>query len=225
MGVLTIAEIIEQGTELAGVTYDDTDTKPLAWLKQWLRSVALGWPWAETSEVVNAQLAAYAHELTLGIGGTVAPTRHITRMTFPIKIVYGDDYLPRDINQGPIIDAIGSLGSVADGTPDKASYVRTTPGAIKLSFNRKPTAAINLQISIQFDPSINYLTSDIPWYMNDDTMIHAIAHKTAEYHEGKDASVTRAFSEALSIMLRNDKLKFGNTEDFDLKLSRKFAGK
>lgn len=225
MGVLTIAEIIEQGTELAGVTYDATDTKQLAWLKQWLRSVALGWPWAETSEVVNAQLAASARELTVGIGGTIAPTRHVTRMTFPIKIVYGDDYLPRDINQGPIIDAIGSLGVVASGTPDKAAYTRTTPGAIKISFNRAPAALLNLQISIQFDPSISYVTTDVPWYMNDDTMIQAIAFKTAEYHEGKDSDVTRAFSESLSVMLRNDKLKFGNIEDFDLKLSRKFAGK
>ena len=93
------------------------------------------------------------------------------------------------------------------------------------TFNAKPTAPLTLQISYQYDPAVTMVDTDIPWYPNDNTIIHAIAHEVSKYHNGNDDSTTRALADSLSVMFRNDKLKFGNIEDFDLKLSRRFAGK
>jgi len=225
MGVLTVADILKQGAELAGTTYDSTDAKLLNWLKQWLRSVALGWAWPETIGYCDATLAAGVNVLEAGTGKPVLTTTHITRIEFPIKINYGEGFLPGDILQDIGANLMLNNTSVPAGTPNKASYTRLTPGTVKIVFNRKPSAAIALQIQYQYDPSSALITSDIPWYMNDDTMIHAVAHKVAEYHDGKAADSTRAFADSLSVMLRNDKLKFGNIEHFDLPLSRRFAGK
>jgi hypothetical protein len=224
MGLLTCSEIIEQGMELAGVPYDANDAKQLKWLKQWLRSVVLGWPWNETIAVGPITLSAGEYYKFMGTNEAVFNGLHIHRIMFPLKLDLGPDTLSRDIVQMPLVDTkLHDSANIPTGMPTKASYSKAD-GRIQLFFNTKAKQDYTIQVSCQFDPAFDYNGDNLPWYPNDDTLIHVIALKNAEYSEGKDASSTQAFMEDLSIMLRNDKVKFGNIDYTSLPLSRKFGG-
>jgi hypothetical protein len=222
MGVKTAAEIIKEGVELAGVAYDATDNNPLSWLKQWLESVALGWPWPEVSGGVVIELLAGEYTQELGMGSLFRNTLHIHRLLFPIQAVYPGDFLPDPIYQEGFIEARIDINSIPIGVPDRASYLRSTntPGQVTLYFNRRAKKDLNIEVKYQYNPAVNYTTADIPWYQNDETMIHAVAYKAAKYADGPDASTTAAFANDLSTMVRNDKLKFGVVDSFVMKMNR-----
>jgi hypothetical protein len=132
--------------------------------------------------------------------------------------------LPGEITQKSLGMSGVSPTMVPPGTPSKAAYERAEPGTLVIVFNAAPVTALNLQINVQHDPAYSMMFANIltdqPWYPNDDTLIHAIAFKSAEYHDGKDAATTTGYMQALSTMIRNDKLKFGVIENFDMPLSR-----
>lgn len=222
MGLRTAAEIIKEGVEKAGVTYNAADARPLTWLKLWLDSVALGWQWPEVTGIAFITLAAGEWNMELGLGSINVTSRPIFRLLFPLKIDYGPDIMQRDIDQEPYMNL---RPSPPEGVPTKAGYTRISNGTIQIAFNRRPLVPTNIQITYNYLPQFDDGLNSIPWYPNDETTIEAIAFKTAEYHDGKDATTTKAFAEHLSSMLRNDKIKFGNVENFTVKLERRFGGR
>ena len=70
MGVKTAEDLIKEGVRLAGREYDDTDTRPLTDLINWLSSVALGWPWPETKSNSTFTLITGSRLLLLGGSAT-----------------------------------------------------------------------------------------------------------------------------------------------------------
>lgn len=220
MGVLTCEEIIKQGVRLAGVTYDATDTKQLAWLKQWLRSVALSWPWPEVKVITTVTLPANQYTLDVGGGAAILTTTYIQRLDFPVYINYGETYLPAQIEQQAIMDI---NVTPPKGVPDKVSYSISSvnPGRITLIFNRKPIAALVLQVAFQVDPAVGYVLANMPWYLNDNTLIQAIAYKQSEDSNGVTAEDTLKLRDDLAMMLRDDKLKFGIIDQLTTKVNRR----
>lgn len=223
MSILTCEEIIKQGVRLAGVTYKSTDTKQLAWLKQWLRSVALSWPWPEVSAATVATLNANQYTLLLGIGGVAANAQHIQRVLFPISILYGESILPDNITQQAISSMIVAVAHVPPGKPDKAGYIPAGNGSVDVVFNRKTKTALTLQINFQYDPAAAYIISSVPWYANDNTLIQVIAFKQSEDSNGVTADTTLKLRDDLAVMLRDDKLKFGIIDQPNTKLNRSFS--
>lgn len=223
MAVNTIEELIKQGVYLAGVTYNADDTKQLKWMKEWLRSVALGWPWPETISNVPIVLAQGSSGVVLGGVAANLTGMYIHRLMFPIFILYGEDIEPRPITQQAYIANI-PLDNLTEGTPDKASYTRdySDSGNILVTFNRKAKTAFNLQLTIQFDPAVDYTIADVPWYPNDETIKYAIAWKASEAANGPAAETTLKLEDSLAQKFRNDKVKFGNIENFTMELNRKW---
>lgn len=227
MGYLTVAEILKQGTELAQVAYDSNDPKPLTWLKQWLRSVSLGFPWPETEAVVNATLSAGEYLVELGRSASVANGKFIIRVNFPIQQLY-EDCAPNLIYQEAYNDSvILNPNNLSEGLPDKASYTRDweEPGRVAIIFNKRAKEDYTLSIKFQWDPANALLITDYPWYPNDNTLIQALAWKTSYYHDGPDTKRTVVLADDLAGMLRDDKVKFGVINPPFTGLSRRFAGK
>ena len=222
MGVKTAEELITEGVRLAGREYDSTDTRPLSDLINWLSSVALGWPWPECSSSITLTLLAGAR--TALLGGT-APTyaigKRITRIEFPLEIMHGPDILPDKIYQ-EAYSASYDVFDVPVGNPNKASYLRSLKITDKttLVFNKKPKTDIRIHVPYQFDPSVGLLVGSIPWYPNDLTLKQAVAYYTAKHHDGVAAEKTLKLEDDLSIMIRNDKLKFGVIDSFVMKMNR-----
>lgn len=223
MGVKTVEALITEGVRLAGREYDSTDTRPLSDLIDWLSSVALGWPWPECKAYVLITLAAGARTALLGgTTPTYAVGQRVTRVEFPLEIMYGPDILPDKIYQ-EAYNAAYDVYDVGEGNPNKASYQRNylATGNTLLVFNRKPKTDIRIHVPYQFDPSVGMVVADIPWYPNDLTIKTAVAYYTAKYHDGVDAAKTLKLEDDLSIMVKNDKLKFGIVDSFTMKLDRK----
>lgn len=223
MGVKTVAELITEGVRLAGREYDADDTRPLTDLIEWLSSVALGWPWPETKTSITATLAS--GERTILMGG-VAPVNttgeRILRVYFPLEIMYGPDIYPDKIYQEAYSDSYDAY-DVPDGNPTKASYQRNVEGAgnTLIVFNKKPRSDIRIHIPYQFDPSVDLDLEGTPWYPNDLTIKESIAYYTAKHHDGVAAEKTLKLEENLSVMVRNDKVKFGIIDSTVLKINRR----
>ena len=222
MGVKTIEELIKEGVRLAGREPDVADTRPLNDLKDWLRSVALGWPWDEITNIRQATLLAGTYLLNIGgSGGTLDPGRNVFRIVFPILLSHGPNYLPDKITQQAVINTqLFPAADIPTGVPTKAGYSRFENGLL-LMFDKKANQDYQLQINYQWDPATGYTIADIPWYPNDLTIKQSIAYFTARHHDGVDAPKTLKLEDELSIMLRNDKLKFGVTDSFTMKMNRK----
>lgn len=222
MGVKTAEELIKEGVRLAGIEYNADDTRPLSDLKDWLSSVALGWPWPETIFNFGPTLYAGTNYFLLGYGATVGATSRILRVSFPLKIVYGEDRLPDKINQEAFSNNM-SAANVPVGLPDKASYTRNWTGVygkVLIAFNKKPATDLQLDISTQIDLAVDYTIASIPWYPNDSTIKQSIAYFTSKYHDGPASEKTLKFEDDLAIMVRNDKLKFGVIDSFVMKMNR-----
>lgn len=227
MGVKTAEELITEGVRLAGREYDATDTRPLSDLIEWLSSVALGWPWPETIANFGATLAAGAYDLSIGGGGTIAAAYRVLRINFPIKIEYGSNILSDNVYQEGWIENRESA-YIPDGLPDKASYTRNfggVSGKAVIAFNKKPTTDIRLLINVQYDPAVDYTLASTPWYPNDLTIKESIAYYTAKHHDGVAAEKTLKLEDSLSIMVKNDKLKFGVIDSFVMKMNRNPRGR
>ena len=227
MGVKTAEELITEGVRLAGREYDATDTRPLSDLIDWLSSVALGWPWPECKASVTVTLAAGARAVTLGGSSLVyAPGSRITRIEFPLEIVYGPDTLPDEIKQ-EAYNASYDAFDVGVGNPSKASYQRNVLhyGNTIIVFNKTPSTALRIHVPYQFDPSIGMELANTPWYPNDLTLKTAVAYYTARHHDGVTADKTLKLEDDLSIMVKNDKLKFGVIDTFVMKMNRNPAGR
>lgn len=227
MGVKTAEVLIQEGVRLAGREYDATDTRPLSDLIDWLSSVALGWPWPETKSSITLTLAAGARIALLGGTAPVNATGvRITRVEFPLEIMYGPDVMPDKIQQEAYSASYADY-DVPEGNPDKASYQRNVLhyGSTLLVFNKKPKTDIRIHVPYQFDPSIGLLVANTPWYPNDDTIKTAVAYYTAKHHDGVTADKTLKLEDMLSIMVKNDKLKFGVFDSFTMKMNRNPRGR
>lgn len=227
MGVLTAEEIIREGVQLAGVTYDATDTRPFGWLKDWLRSVSYGWPWPDITGVVEVPLLAGTAGAAFGGSATILNGANIIRITFPLRLYFGSGFLEREITQQAYTSQDINILHLREGVPDKASYIRNFfngVGTVAIFFNRKTKADYTVQVPYQFDPAAAYVILNvatiIPWYQNDNTMKQAIAHKAAYYNDGPDAKTTGSIGSDLATMLRDDKLKFGVIGPFDTSVNR-----
>ena len=222
MGVKTAEVLITEGVRLAGREYDATDTRPLSDLIDWLTSVVLGWPWPETVGYGTFTLPAGARNLALGLNSPVnAAGQYVMRVNFPLEVMYGPDILPDKIYQ-EAANASYDVLDVPVGIPTKASYVRNVLryGNIAIAFNAKPKTDIRIRVPYQFDPSVGTLIGSTPWYPNDVTLKTAIAYYTARHHDGVAAENTLKLEDELSIMVKNDKLKYGVIDSFVMKMNR-----
>mgnify|MGYP001578779928 FL=1 len=229
MGVLTAEEIIREGVQLAGVTYDPTDERPFKWLKDWLRSVTLGWPWIECEGQLLVPLLGATRVITLGGTASYATGRYIHRVLFPLLLDYGSGFEPGKVHQQAIGDMnVALTARVPTGTPDKAGYVRDygVPGRVSILFNKLAKTNYDIQVKYQWDPAAEYVFASIditvPWYPNDNTMKQAVAHKAAYYNDGPDAATTGTIGSDLATMLRDDKLKFGVIDQFTTHVNRQW---
>lgn len=222
MGVKTAEELITEGVRLAGREYDAADARPLSDLIEWLSSVALGWPWAECSASLTLTLAAGVRTALLGGTAPVnATAQRITRIEFPLEVMYGPDILPDKIYQEAYNKSYDEY-DVGVGIPTKASYQRNIlhTGNTVIVFNKKPSTDIRVHVPYQFDPSPDLDIDGTPWYPNDLTIKESIAYYTAKHHDGVAAEKTLKLEDSLSIMVKNDKLKFGVIDSFVLKMNR-----
>ncbi len=226
MGVKTAEVLIREGLSLAGREYDAADTRPFSDLKDWLSSLALGWPWPHCSLSGTFVLAAGVKAIVLGGSSTNITGTRVTRVEFPLEIMYGPDILPDKIYQ-QAFNRDYDIFDTPVGLPDRASYSHDffhTDGNVIIVFNKKPKTAIRIHIPYQFDPAAQYAIGDIatliPWYPNDDTIKTSIAYYAAKHHDGVTSDKTLKFEDTLSIQVKNDKLKFGIIDSFVLKMNR-----
>lgn len=227
MGVKLTSDILKEGMELAGVQYRSTDPRPLKWLKDWLRSVALGFPWPECDGFVAVNLPVNGYLIEMGRSATYVNGKYIHRITFPLKQVF-DSCVPNSINQETFDKAlIAYPNNIPQGFPTEASYTRDweEPGRIAIVFNRRPKEVLEIQINYQWDPAAALLVTDYPWYANDQTMIQAVAYWTSYYHDGPATPKTKKLEEDLAIMVMRDKVKFGIINPPFTGIQRSFAGK
>lgn len=222
MGVKTVEVLIQEGVRLAGREYDATDTRPLSDFKDWLESVALGWPWDETINTENVILAAGSNAVVLGV--VYAAGLKVHRVLFPMWVVYGEGTLPDKITQEPYNDAVMDAQYYPVGIPTKASYKRVISGAgvnrVGLLFNRRAKTDLTIQVKYQYNPAEGYDITSVPWYPNDITLKTAIAFHTARHHDGVASDKALKLEDDLSIMIKNDKLKFGVFDSFTMKMDR-----
>lgn len=206
MGILTRAQIVAQGMATAG--RDDLTTSANTWLQNWLNSVAASWDWAILRDESTVTLSTQQKDIGNGSGGI---TPAILRVCDEIWWFTTDRnargrVVIRDQNASPfdVIQRTDITGSPASVRILKAGY-----GVARLSFEPTPDKTYNLRVPYQKLGTQLTSDSDVPWYENDETMIQAIAYKTHEYADGKDAPVTVAAQQQLAALLNNDKYRYG----------------
>jgi len=207
MGQMTRGDIVDEGQKLAG--RDDSATLANGWLQRWLDSVAAShdWPLLRTETVVSlsAQQADYGNRQ----GGI---STKILRVLDEIWY-YTTDRLSS--GRVPIRDSLAPpheriQPTTVVGPPVSVRVLSGGFGVARLSFNPTPDRTYSLLLPYQNLPAAMSTDADVPWYPNDETMIQAVAFKTHEYFDGKDAPATVAAQQHLAALLTNDRARYGN---------------
>jgi hypothetical protein len=206
MGLLTRSEIVTQGMYTAG--RDDLTTLANTWLQNWLNSVAAAWDWQILRNEATVSLSAQQMDIGNGSGGI---SERILRVNDEMWWYTTDRNTRgrielRDQNAGPR-DRIQPTTTV--GSPASVRILKPGIGVARLSFEPTPDKTYNLFVSYQHMGAQLTGDSSVPWYENDETMIQAVAYKTHEYVDGKDAPVTVAAQQMLSALVNNDKYRYG----------------
>ena len=210
MGSNTRDQLVSEGQLLAG--RDDMATQCATWLQRWLDSVAASWRWpALQQEAVNVNLPAGTTALTVGNGSA--------GITDKILVIHDNVWIYETSRNGrQRVRIKHQLSSPVDSTspanytgkPQSIRVFASTFGKWILKPDPTPDQAYLITVPYNYVPIALTAGTDIPWYPNDETMVQAIAFKVSEYHNGKDASVTQAFQEALAGMVSNDRMRYGS---------------
>lgn len=206
MGIKTRAEIVAEGMSTAG--RDDLTTQANGWLQNWLNSVAASWDWAILRRESTVSLSSQQKDIGNGQGGI---SDRILRVVNEIWWYTTDQTSQgrvnvRDQNASPL-DTIQPTTTI--GSPASVRILKPSLGVARLNFEPTPDKTYNLFVPYQILGTQLSSDTDIPWYENDETMIQAVAFKTHEYADGKDAPTTQAAQQQLSMLLNNDKYRYG----------------
>lgn len=220
MGALTRAELVDEGTNLAGNS--SLTTRANTWFNAWLRSQYRAWPWPFLQKRVSGvPLASASSSLLLGVGsGGVA--LEIQRIIDPVQI-HKADYSGRGLVR--IRQSSGSVIQNWDESTNNPATNLGMPQVLKVVTDTVwgrwvlypwpiPDVAYLLSFDYFEQPAdmVQGSVGDVlvPIYPNDRTMIQAVYVDALKYESaGEDSSSYRAELEVLAAMVRDDRLKYG----------------
>jgi hypothetical protein len=205
MGVLTRGEIVAQGMATAG--RDDLTVEARVWLQNWLNAVAASSDWQVLRRESQVTLNAQQIDVGAGQGGILERILRIgdEMWWFTADRNNRGRIKVRDQNAAPI-DRIQPTSIT--GSPASVRILKPSAGVARLSFEPTPDRSYLLYLNYQVQPSNMAADTDVPWYENDETMIQAVAFKTHEYADGKDAPTTQAAQQVLSGLLNADRYRY-----------------
>lgn len=218
MGANTVAEIIAEGTSLAGRDDTTVTTKALGWLNKWLRSQYQAWPWPFLIQRRSGlALVAGTQSILVG-GGNSGITHQIKKVedSFFLRTSdFGGRYRPRIMNSTNVpleLDPDMQNTTTQRGPPERIQVragTSPTNGVWQLIFYPTPDRAYLLNFDYQFLPAAHTVTSDIPLYPNDQTMVQLIAGKTRQFADGLDDPAAVAALDVAAAMAIDDRTKSG----------------
>lgn len=213
MGALTAAQIISEGLQLAGDR--SVSSKALSWLNRWLASqyAAFTWPFLYR-EASGVSLASSAQTLAFG-AGSGGVTEKVQRINDPIKL-YNSTYTVQQIVRLQTVWDDSFEGSVGvnptnnRGIPAncRAKPDTATPGKWSLRMDRVADRDLLAEISYLTQPA-DVITSDVPLYPNDRTLIHAVMMDALRFKKGGDDPEYQDARELVATMTVDDRAKFG----------------
>ena len=222
MGGLTWQEVVDEGQLLAG--RDDMATQGTLWLQLWLNSVAASWPWP----LLQYELRGVPYNTSDGTGIVVGadPYLHtgldnttvgqgILKVLDSIYVYNAEKTLRQRVRiRHQLSSPVDSTSpSTFVGIP-KSVRVFPKPGsrnAWVLNFEPAPDKNYLLTIPVIALPkAVNDVTTEVPWYPNDETMIVAVAFKVSEFHDGIDAPRTQGFQQRLAGLVAGDRTRYGS---------------
>ncbi len=191
MGSLSVTSLLTRGGLRAG---DDTLAAELLFaLQAWLRKEAKAWPWPVlVRKATGIVLASGAQSLSIGAGaGGITPA--IMEIRAPIwiyntaKTVRTRANIIQLFNQDVNLDETVNDATTNIGIPTSFKVRADSSTLNKWSLIPNPVPDRSLLLSFDYlelpaDPA----TVDIPWYPNDETIIHAIKTFALEYGDGGD---------------------------------------
>lgn len=229
MGVLTYAEIVDEGQLLAG--RDDNADASLGWLKRWLNAVAASWPWPQLQgESFGVELLAGRNYIEYGNGaGTLvgdpigSPSYKVLKILDNIWLYNSDKTMRKRLrvrhqltSSSDFIDPATNIGTP---TAVRVFGDWETFGQWGLTFDKTADQTYLLTIPHIILPPAPAATSEIPWYPNDETMVQLVAFKNHQYYDGPDASNTAAAQQQLAGLIAQDRTRYGNAPGINDSLS------
>lgn len=208
MGALTASEIVSEGQLLAG--RDDNAVAALRWLNRWLRSVAASWSWPQLQrEAIGLSLPAGTVGLVVGNGALITPP--VQKVLDNIWLYTPDKTFRKRIRIKHQLSEPSDLLSPDSqtGVPSTVRIFSNSHGKWELTFWVIPNKDFYITLPYIESP-VDVLTTDVPWYPNDETMVQAVAFKTHEFYDGKEAPATNAAQQLLAGMVTNDRIRFGS---------------
>lgn len=209
MGNLTALQIIQQGTLQAG--RDDADTLALGWLNRWLSSIAAAWPWPVLARESNGLTVSASITVGNASGGVTEKILRILDNTW----IYPADRSSRSTRvriRTQLTSPNDRVGpsTAPPGKPTQARVFQSTFGQWVMYFDHSPDITYNLSLAYLALPAQIVATSETPWYMNDETMVQAVAFNCHRYFDGKDSPKTQAVQEDLAALTAADRLRYGS---------------
>lgn len=209
MGALTAAEVVSEGQLLAG--RDDMTTQALGYLNRWLDSVAASWPWPVLqTEAIGVPVSAGVAGLEFGNGQVVTPRVH--KILDNIWVYNSEKTMRNRVRMrhqlSSPIDRVSP--DTYTGIPQTARIFWDPDETWIIQLEPIPDKAYLLTVPYLFIPAKITDAGEKPWYMNDETMVVAVAYKVSEYHNGIDHPVTNGFQQRLAGLVANDRVKYGS---------------
>lgn len=210
MGLKTYAQIVvEAGLEAGN---DQASSYAFLWLNNWLARTAKSWSWPVCKKrVLNLPVTQGAARVAVGRGASCSINGLTLTTHYVHKLLGGyvlwraqSGFNPRGrANVRPLMDANAdndadnSDPALRQGTPTTVKVRQTDNGALSLELDPTPDRAIYLNFDVHWVPPPMVLTTEIPWYPNDRTLVQAckcaiqVLDTGGEINEGEDEEMAK----------------------------------
>lgn len=212
MGVLTTAEIIENGLNAVGMA--ELSTPALGWLNKWLHSTAHAWRWPQLYKLQTAfpvanindalALSGLPFGLTTSYPGSGKGVTHVWNTPErPVRLYTADkknwyDVTPRKL--GASYKDILPASDVVRAVPETLAVKQDGLGSVRLFFSPLPLDTYYAVIPYQELPAPITSTTDVPWFPDDETMEAVVVYKALSFESEDNPKAVAAMQRLAALV-------------------------